>query len=130
VRAIEILFATIIAFGVVYNSTRISLSERNRELATLRVIGFTRAEISYILLGEVAMITLLAVPLGLLVGYGLSAFAARAFATELFRIPLVIEARTYAFSAATVVAATAISALIVRHRLDHLDLVAVLKMRE
>jgi putative ABC transport system permease protein len=130
VRAIEILFATIIAFGVVYNSTRISLSERNRELATLRVIGFTRAEISYILLGEVAMITLVAVPLGLVVGYGLSAFAAHAFATELFRIPLVIETRTYAFSAATIVAATAISALVVRHRLDHLDLVAVLKMRE
>jgi putative ABC transport system permease protein len=130
VRMIEILFAAIIAFGVVYNSTRISLSERSRELATLRVIGFTRAEISYILLGEVAMITLVAVPLGLVVGYGLSAFAARAFATELFRIPLVVAARTYAFSAVIIVTATAISAFFVRHRLDHLDLVAVLKMRE
>jgi putative ABC transport system permease protein len=130
VRAIEILFAAIIAFGVVYNSTRIALSERSRELATLRVIGFTRAEISYILLGEVAMITLVAVPLGLAVGYGLSAATARALATELFRIPLVVAPRTYAFSAVTIVAATVISALIVRHRLDHLDLVAVLKMRE
>jgi len=130
VRAIEILFAAIIAFGVVYNSTRIALSERSRELATLRVIGFTRAEISYILLGEVAMITLVAVPLGLAVGYGLSAVTARALATELFRIPLVVAPRTYAFSAVTIVAATVISALIVRHRLDHLDLVAVLKMRE
>jgi putative ABC transport system permease protein len=76
------------------------------------------------------MITLVAVPLGLVVGYGLSAFAARAFATELFRIPLVVAARTYAFSAVIIVTATAISAFFVRHRLDHLDLVAVLKMRE
>lgn len=130
VRLINILFAAIIAFGVVYNSTRISLSERSRELATLRVIGFTRAEISYILLGEVAMITLVAVPLGFVLGYGLSAVTARALATELFRIPLVVAPRTFAFSAVTIVVATVISALIVRHRLDHLDLVAVLKQRE
>jgi putative ABC transport system permease protein len=130
VRLINILFAAIIAFGVVYNSTRISLSERSRELATLRVIGFTRAEISYILLGEVAMITLVAVPLGFVTGYGLSAVTARALATELFRIPLVVAPRTFAFSAVTIVVATVISALIVRHRLDHLDLVAVLKQRE
>jgi putative ABC transport system permease protein len=130
VRVINVLFAAIIAFGVVYNSTRISLSERSRELATLRVIGFTRAEISYILLGEVAMITLVAVPLGLVLGYGLSGVTARALATELFRIPLVVAPKTYAFSAVTIVVATVVSALIVRHRLDHLDLVAVLKQRE
>jgi putative ABC transport system permease protein len=130
VRVINILFAAIIAFGVVYNSTRISLSERSRELATLRVIGFTRAEISYILLGEVAVITLVAVPLGLVLGYGLSGVTARALATELFRIPLVVAPKTYAFSAVTILVATVVSALIVRHRLDHLDLVAVLKQRE
>ena len=78
VQAIYVLFASVIAFGVVYNSVRISLSERSRELATLRVIGFTRGEVSYILLGELALVTLVAVPLGLVVGYGLAAAMVRA----------------------------------------------------
>ena len=78
VQGIYVLFASVIAFGVVYNSVRISLSERSRELATLRVIGFTRGEVSYILLGEMALVTLVAVPLGLVLGYGLAAAVVRA----------------------------------------------------
>lgn len=128
--AVYVFFAGIIAFGVVYNNARISLSERNRELATLRVIGFTRAEISYILLGELGFVTLAAVPLGLLLGYGMAASIMSTLDTEMWRLPLVIRPATYAFSAAAVVLATLISALIVRRRLDRLDLVAVLKARE
>lgn len=130
VQAIYIVFASIIAFGVVYNSVRISLSERSRELATLRVIGFTRGEVSYILLGEVALVTLAAVPLGLVLGYGLAAAVVRASGSEMFRIPLVVGPETYALSAVSIVVATVASALVVRHRLDHLDLVEVLKTRE
>jgi putative ABC transport system permease protein len=130
VRLINTLFAMIIAFGVVYNSARISLAERSRELATLRVIGFRRTEISYILLGELAIVALVAVPLGLLGGYALAAMTVHAFSNEVYRMPLVIAPATYAFAAITVLVATAVSSLIVRRKLDRLDLVEVLKTRE
>lgn len=126
----NVLFSSVIAFGVVYNAARISLSERSRELASLRVLGFTRAEISFILLGELAVILLVAVPAGLLLGYGLAALTVMAFNTELYRFPLVISARTFAFAAVTTIVAAVISGLVVRRKLDGLDLVAVLKTRE
>jgi len=129
-QAIYVVFAAVIAFGVVYNTARISLSERSRELATLRVIGFTRAEVSYILLGELALVTLVAVPAGLALGYVFAGLLVAAMNSEMFRIPLVIAPRTYAFAAVVIVVATAVSAMVVRHRLDHLDLVEVLKTRE
>ncbi len=124
------IFAGAIAFAVVYNNARISLSERSRELASLRILGFTRAEISYILLGELAIITLLAIPLGFLVGWGLLLYIVRALATDLYRIPLVIGPETYAFAAVLVLATAVISGLIVRRRLNRLDLIGVLKTRE
>ncbi len=126
---ITVLAATI-AFGVVYNSARIALSERNRELASLRVLGFTKAEISYILLGELVLLTLVAIPLGFLIGRGLCAYMITRLQTDLFRVPLVIEPSTYAFSATVVMVSAIVSGLIVRHKLDKLDLVAVLKARE
>ena len=129
-RTINLLFACVIAVGVVYNSARISLSERTRELATLRVIGFTRGEISAILLGELALVTLLAIPLGLWLGYLLAALVVSYLDLELFRFPLVIERTTYGLAAAVVLAASTVSGLLVRSRLDHLDLIAALKSRE
>lgn len=123
-------FASALGFGVVYNSARIALSERGRELATLRVLGFSRAEVSYILLGEVALITLLSLPVGCLVGRGLAFVMTNAFETELFRVPLVIEASTYGFAVLVVLTVTLISAMLVRRRVDRLDLIAVLKTRE
>ena len=128
--AVYIVFAGIIAFGVVYNNARISLAERSRELATLRVIGFSRGEVSYILLGELAVVTLVALPVGCLMGYAMAASMMSLLETELWRLPFVILPRTYAFAAITSIGATVVSALIVRTRLDRLDLVAVLKMRE
>ena len=127
---IATLMACSIAFGVVYNSARIALSERSRELSSLRVLGYTRGEISYILLGELGLITLIAIPLGFLIGYWLCAYIAQALASDLFRVPLVIETKTYALAASVVLASAAVSGLIVRHKLDHLDLVEVLKTRE
>ena len=129
-KRINIVFACIIAFGVVYNTARISLSERSRELATLRVIGFTRGEVSAILFGELAALTLLAVPFGMVQGYALAALTTWAFETELFRIPLVISPYTYAFAAAVTLIASLASALVVRRRIDQLDLVSVLKSKE
>ena len=126
----NIAFAAIIAFGVVYNSARISVSERGRELASMRVLGFTRAEISAILLGELAILVLLALPLGMVTGYVIAAGVVRSLQTELFKLPLVIDASTYAWTALVVLGAATISALVVRRRLDRLDLVAVLKTRE
>ncbi|HSB35016.1 MAG TPA: ABC transporter permease, partial [Nitrospirota bacterium] len=127
---INTLLAGTIAFGVVYNSARIALSERSRELASLRVLGYTRGEISYILLGELGVITLAAIPFGFLVGRELCRFIASRLGSDLYRVPLVMEPSTYAFAAAVVLVSAGISGFVVRRRLNRLDLVAVLKTRE
>lgn len=127
---IVVIAAAVIALGVVYNGARIALSERGRELASLRVLGFTRGEVGTMLLGEQGVITLLGVPLGFGVGLGFAAMLARSFAAERHRFPLVVESSTYAFSAAVVGVAALLAALVVRRRINHLDLVAVLKTRE
>lgn len=119
-----------IAVGVVYNTARIALSERGRELASLRVLGFTHGEIAYILLGELALLTLVAVPLGFLVGEGLCAFLASQFQTDLYRVPLVLEPDTYANAAAVLLLSACASGAVIWHKLGRLDLVAVLKTRE
>jgi len=125
-----LMFAGLIAIGVVYNAARISLSERGRELATLRVLGFSRFEVSYILLGELMLVTFLAIPVGLTMGYGLAWLTTKAFDVELYRIPLVLEISTYGAAAIIVCGAALLSGLVVRRRIDRLDLVAVLKTRE
>ncbi len=127
---INTLLAGTIAFGVVYNSARIALSERSRELASLRVLGYTRGEISYILLGEIFALTLAAIPIGFLFGRSLCRFIAENLTSDLYRVPLVLEPGTYAFSAAVVLASTCLSAITLRRKLGRLDLVAVLKARE
>ncbi|HEX2166251.1 MAG TPA: ABC transporter permease [Longimicrobiales bacterium] len=124
------LFAAVIAFGVIYNSARISLSERDRELASLRVLGFTRGEVAYILLGELAVLVLLAIPVGFAVGSLASAGLVRQVATDMYRIPLVLSRGTFGLAAAIVLASGLASALIVLRRLNRLDLVGVLKTRE
>jgi putative ABC transport system permease protein len=129
-QSFTIFFAAVIAIGVVYNTARIALEERSRELATLRVIGFTRGEVSTILMGELAVLTLVAIPLGWLIGYGFCAAMVAGFDTELYRIPLVIHPASYARAAIVTGVAAAVSGLLVRRRLDHLDLVEVLKSRE
>lgn len=123
-------FATVIAFGIVYNGARIALSERGHELACLRVLGYTRAEIGRILLGEQGLLTVAAIPIGFLVGFGLCWLLARFFSRELFRLPLVVNAGTYAFAAIVVLAAAIFSGVVVGQRLRHMDLTEVLKSRE
>lgn len=123
-------YAVVIAIGIIYNGARISLSERGRELATLRVLGFHRREVASILLGEQAILTFLALPLGFVIGYLGAAALVNVSATELFKLPLVVSATTYAFSAGIVLAAAAASGIAVRRRLDRIDLIEVLKTRE
>jgi putative ABC transport system permease protein len=123
-------FACVNAFGMAYNGARIALSERGRELASLRVLGFTRREVTAMLLGEQAALTMLALPVGFAIAYLLSWLVAVRFDSELFRIPVVVAPASYLFGAATVVAAAALSGLAVRGRVARLDLVAVLKTRE
>jgi putative ABC transport system permease protein len=123
-------FAVALGFGVAYNSARIALSERGRELATLRVLGFTRGEIGYILLAELALLAAVALPVGCAVGRLLTWLMARALDTELFRLPLVIEPSTYGLSVVIAAVTTAVSAAFVRRRIDRLDLIRVLKTRE
>jgi len=123
-------FAAVIAVGVVYNNARIALAERGWELASLRVLGFTRAEVSALLLGEMAISIALALPLGMLLGYGLVHVVSALLRSDQFLFPLVISPATYAWAALCVVAAGVASALVVRRRVDRLDLVAVLKTRD
>lgn len=127
---INTLLAGTITFGVVYNSARISLSERSRELASLRVLGFTRAEVGYILLGELGLLTLLAIPLGFLLGRGLCAYMASALSSDLYQIPLITNPSSYAFAASVVLVCSLISSMLIGRQLKHLDLVGVLKTRE
>jgi putative ABC transport system permease protein len=123
-------FAAVIAVGVVYNNARIALAERTWELASLRVLGFTRAEVSALLLGELAIAIAIALPLGMALGFGLVQAVAELLKSDQFYFPVVIRARTYAWAAICVVVAGAASALVVRRRIDRLDMVAALKTRE
>jgi len=125
-----VVFACALAVGVTYNAARIALAERGWELATMEVLGYSHAEISYLLLGEIVLLTLLAFPLGSAAGYLLAVVWHDAFVTELYRVPLAILPRTYGLAILVTVAGTIMAALLVRRRLDHLDLIAVLKTRE
>lgn len=127
---INSFLAALIAIGVVYNSARIQLSERARELASLRILGFTRGEVSYVLLGELFLLTAAAIPLGLVIGRLLAGAMVASFDSDLYAIPLVVSRGTYLWAAGVVAGASVVSALIVRRRIDRMNLVAVMKTRE
>jgi putative ABC transport system permease protein len=129
-------FAALIVLGVVYNSARISLSERARDLASLRVLGFRRGEVGFVLLGELALLVLLAIPVGSLLGIGLSWLLTQAYSASadshasLYTIPFAINPATVAEGILVVSAAAAVTALLIRDRTDRLDLIRALKTRE
>lgn len=128
--AVMLFLAGTIAFGVIYNSTQIALSERAFELATLRVLGLTHREIGYILLGETGLLTLIAIPAGFAIGYGFAAYLAYRLASALYRVPVVLEPPTLGRAALVIIVATVLSSLYAYVRLGRLNLVAVLKTRE
>jgi putative ABC transport system permease protein len=127
---ILLTLAGVLAVGVIYNGARIALSERGRELASLRVLGFTRREVAAMLLGEQAVITALGLPIGAALGYGMAALIMASFSTELYRIPMVFDPRTPLYAAGLIVAVAVAAGFLVRRRLDRADLIAVLKTRE
>ena len=129
-RGFVLFFACVISIGVVYSSARIAFSERGRDLATLRVIGLTRGEVSGILLGELAVLTLVAIPLGLLIGYGHSFLMSQAMSTDMFRIPFVVRPATYGMAILVILLASTASGLIVRRKIDQLDMITALKIKE
>jgi putative ABC transport system permease protein len=128
--AVLVGFACVIAFGIVYNGARIALSERGNELAALRVLGFTRREIARILLGEQAILTVLAIPAGFALGFVLSLWISKTHSPDVLRLPFVVNATTYIFAALAVSTAAVASSIVVARRLHRMDLTAVLKSRE
>lgn len=127
---VYVSLASIIAIGVIYNFARIALSEQGRELASLRVLGFTRGEVSGILFGELAVIVLLAQPLGWAIGYLIGLAMVAAFSSDLYRVPFVIGREVFGTASLVVCAAAVVSALAVRGRINNLDMIEVLKTRE
>jgi putative ABC transport system permease protein len=130
IRTLYFVLATIVAFGVVYNSARIALSERSRELATLRVVGFSLAEVRGVLVGELAILVLMSLPFGLLFGRGLALFIMSSFSTETVRLPIVIETSTYSVAILVVLTASTLSFALVSRMIGKLDMVGVLKARD
>lgn len=128
--SIVLLLASSIAFAVIYNNARIALAERTRELATLRVLGFSQGEVAYILIGEIVVLTALAIPVGWVLGTGLAWGLSTSMSTDIFRIPFVITRWTYGFAAAGVLAASVVTALLVLPRLRRIDMVTALKAGE
>lgn len=128
--AVMSTFASVLVVGVVYNSARIALSERGSELASLRVLGFQRGEVTRLLLGEQALLTLVAIPLGLGLGSGVCRLLVPVFDRELFRLPYLLSTRTYALATLATLGSSALSGLLVGLRITRLDLIAVLKSRE
>ncbi len=125
-----VVFAAAISFAIIYNTARIALSERGRELASLRILGFKQSEVAYILLGELAVLTLLAIPVGFALGWALCIYIVESLQTEIIRFPFVMTARAYSISASVVIASAILTGFIVRRRLYRLNLISVLKTRE
>jgi putative ABC transport system permease protein len=125
-----VTLASLIAVGVVYNNGRIILSERARELASLRVLGYGQREVAAIVVGELLLLTLIALPIGCLFGFGLARLMVHLFSTDLYRMPFIVEASTYGYSMLAVLAAAGLTAAAVSRRVAALDLIAVLKTRE
>lgn len=127
---VYVTLAAIIAVGVVYNFSRIALSEQGRELASLRVLGFTNREVSAVLFGELAAVVLMAQPVGWLIGYGIGLAMVAAFSSDLYRVPFVLGRGVYASASLVVLAAALVSAIAIRGRINNLDMIEVLKTRE
>ncbi len=130
IQTLYFSFAIVVSFGVVYNSARIGLSERSRDLATLRVVGFTHREVAAVMIGELALLTLIALPIGLVIGSLLAQMIVEAASTETVRLPLVLTSRTYATAVLIVLLSSTMSFFVVSGRIRHLDLLGVLKARE
>jgi putative ABC transport system permease protein len=123
-------FAAVMAGGVAFSAARITLAEQERDLATLRVLGFTRTEVSYVLVGELLALALLAAPVGALLGTGLAMWLMKLFETDMYSFPFVFNPAGYAFAIAFSLGCVLAAALVVRTGIDRLDMIGVLKARD
>ena len=130
IRYVMGAIAFVITFGIVYNAARIALAERARDLASLRVIGFSKGEAAFVLLGELAVVTMIALPVGAILGYFLSFGIAAGFSTDLYQIPAVFDPVSYGQATLVVLGAALVSGWLVKRDLDRADLIEVLKTRE
>jgi putative ABC transport system permease protein len=130
IRYVMGAIAFVITFGIVYNAARIAYAERSRDLASLRVIGFTKGEAAFVLLGELAIVTLVALPIGSVLGYYLSFGIAAGFSSELYQIPAIFDPASYGFAAMVVLGAAVASGWLVKRDIDRAELVSALKTRE
>jgi len=129
-RYVMSFIAAIITFGIVYNSARIAFAERSRDLASLRVIGFTKGETAFVLLGELAIMVIMAVPIGIAFGLGLNAAIVEGFSTDLYQIPNQIQPEAFGTAGIAVLVSSVFSGWMVKRNMDGLDLVSALKTRE
>ncbi|MGB0497446.1 MAG: ABC transporter permease [Rubricella sp.] len=127
---VYLILGVMITVGVAYNGARVQLSERARELASLRILGFSTGEVSYVLVGETMLLALIAQPLGWFIGREIARAMTEGFSSDLYAMPLILSTSTYSYSSLIVLVATLASVLLVRRRLDTLDLVSVMKTRE
>jgi len=125
-----VAFASAIAVGVIYNSARILFSERAHELATLRVLGYHESEVAIVLLGELTVLILLALPVGCALGYAMAQLMIAMFSSDLFRLPFAASRASYGFSLVVVLVAALATAMLVARRVLKLDMVRVLKAHE
>jgi putative ABC transport system permease protein len=125
--ATNVMFASFISFGIIYNTARITISERSRELASLRVLGLTRAEVAYILFGELGFITLLSLPIGLFLGYSMSVGMTESMDSELFRIPVYLKNSTDGYAVLIVLLSAVVSFYLVWRQVESIDLVSAQK---
>lgn len=130
VRFVMAAIAAVITFGIVYNSARIAFAERARDLASLRVLGLTRQEVAFVLLGDLGIVTLLALPVGALLGYYLALAISAGFSTDLYRVPAMIVPESFGAAAIAVIASALVSGWLVKRDADRLDLVQAIKIRE
>jgi len=130
VNAVYASIAILITVGVAYNGARIQLSERARELASLRILGFSRWEVSTVLVGEIMLLALIAQPIGWALGAWIAHALASGFTSDLYAIPLVLKPASFAWASLVVLTASLVSVMLVRRRIDRMDLVAVMKTRE
>jgi putative ABC transport system permease protein len=129
-RYIMALIAGVITFGIVYNAARIAFAERERDLASLRVIGFSKSETAFVLLGELAVVTLIALPLGAAIGYFLSIMISAGYSTDIYQIPATFSPQSYAIASVAVLAAAIVSGYLIKRDIDQIDLVAALKSKQ
>lgn len=127
---IATVFGIVITAGVLYSSARVALSERARDLASLRILGFTAGEVGYLLLGELALLTVLAVPLGFLLGHGLIELLVLGLDSDLFRISHSVSPATYGLVGVTTLITALFCGGLIWRRVRHLDLIGVLKARD